>query len=157
MSNNNSTSRLLYDFVDNEVDDVDMAFEELKTSIALMESPKAQLYRALNPQLSVHPVYVARPGVNELERISWSRLRLSAHSLAIEQGRWNRRGRGRLPIEERLCSCGEVQTEAHVFESCPRSLALRENYQITSLVDMMVARQDFAIICECVHKILSLY
>ena len=120
MYNNTSTSRLLHDFVNNDVDDVEKAFEDLKASVILMESPKAQLYRALNPQMSVHPVYAARPGVNELERISWSRLRLSAHSLAIEQGRWNRRGRGRLPIEERICICGEVQTEAHVFESCPR-------------------------------------
>lgn len=33
---------------------------------------------------------------------SWSRLRLRAHSLAIEAGLWNRCGRVRLLLEERV-------------------------------------------------------
>ena len=65
--------------------------------------------------MSVHKIYSSINDVNDLERISWSKLRLSAHSLAVETGRWNRRGRGRLPMEERLCQSGRVQTEHNVI------------------------------------------
>ena len=64
---------------------------------------------------------VKKININELERMEWTRLRLSSHSLAVEVGRWNRRGRGRLPMEERLCVCGQIQTEQHVIEICPRT------------------------------------
>ena len=66
-------------------------------------------------------VYNSVVKVREIERTSWTKLQLSGYSLAVEEGRWNRRGRGRLPLEERLC--GEVQTERHVFEQCPESLS----------------------------------
>lgn len=29
----------------------------------------------------------------------------------IEEGRWNRQGRGHLSVEERLCPCGQIQIE----------------------------------------------
>ena len=97
-------------------------------------------------------------GRDERERVSWFRLRLSAHSLPIEEGRWNRRGRHRLPVEERLCGCGEIQTEAHVFQQCPsRSLLLRQHYNITSFVSFMVDRSDYGTMCRCVHRTLKLY
>ncbi|MPC63007.1 hypothetical protein E2C01_057099 [Portunus trituberculatus] len=35
------------------------------------------------------------------------------------------RGHGRLPAEERVCSCGAVQTEIHVLESCPLTSDIR--------------------------------
>ena len=58
-------------------------------------------YRTVNPELKVHELYSRRSsGVKELQRMSWIRLWLSAHSLAIEKGRWDRRGRGSLPWEE---------------------------------------------------------
>ena len=95
--------------------------------------------------------------VNEIERVSWTRLRLSAHSLAIETGRWNRRGRGRLPLEERLCSCGEVQTETHVIENCPVSSQIRQTFSITTASDLLITRTDYDVVCRIVHKILSLY
>ena len=157
LSSNSGTSRSLHGLIENDNDYIQIAFEELKSSIRATISPKAQLYLSFNPELVVHPIYEEKTGVNELERRSWSRLRLSAHSLAIEEGRWNRRGRGRLPIEERLCSCGEIQTEAHVFEQCPRSLSLREHFQINSIVDLMTGSSDHSVVCECVHSILSLY
>ena len=84
-------------------------------------------------------------------------MRVSAHSLAVEQGRWNRRGRGRLPIEERLCPCGQIQTERHVFEYCHISLHLRRRFNITTLENLLNERQDHDVVCEAVHFILSLY
>ena len=58
---------------------------------------------------------------------------LGAHSLAIETGRWNRRGQGRLPREQRLCTCGDIQTERHVIETCPLTNPLRQHYGFTPL------------------------
>ncbi|MPC37377.1 hypothetical protein E2C01_030851 [Portunus trituberculatus] len=49
---------------------------------------------------------------------AFRRFRVSAHSLAVEVEKWNRRGRGRLPLEERLCPSGEIQTEGHVAQHC---------------------------------------
>ena len=97
----------------------------------------------------------------EKQRLSapetYSRFRLSAHSLAVEKGRWNRRGRGRLPMEERLCSCGQVQTEAHVIETCPVSSGIRQLYNITTVNDLMVTRTNYGEVCTVIHKLLLLY
>ena len=49
------------------------------------ESNRNMLYKSINPELPVHDVYVKNINVNEIERISWTRLRLSAHSLAVEK------------------------------------------------------------------------
>ncbi|MPC20583.1 hypothetical protein E2C01_013536 [Portunus trituberculatus] len=63
--------------------------------------------------------------VKEIHRIPYSQYRVSGHELAIETGRWNMRGRRILPVEERVCSCGAVQTEIHVLESCPLTSDIR--------------------------------
>ncbi|MPD01169.1 hypothetical protein E2C01_096687 [Portunus trituberculatus] len=51
-------------------------------------------------------VELGYPPVKELVPIHW---------LAVKVSRWNRRGRGRLPLEERLCPCGMVQTEDRII------------------------------------------
>ena len=84
-------------------------------------------------------------------------MRVSSHSLAIEVGRWNRRGRGRLPIEERLCTCGEIQTEQHVIETCPRTDDIRMQWNISSMVNLLVERDDFGNVCHIVDRILKVY
>ena len=75
----------------------------------------------MNTNLSVHEIYKKRHNISEFHRMAFTRFILSSQSLAVETGRWNRRGRGRLPMEERLCSCGMIQTEEHVVCQCPRS------------------------------------
>ena len=95
-------------------------------------------YNTVNPQLCTHRIYEDRSGrINELHRIAWTRLRLSAHSLAIEQGRWNRRGRGRLPVEERLCPCGAVQDERHVLQDCPMTHGIRASYGFATVQEYL--------------------
>ena len=89
--------------------------------------------------------------------MSWTKLRLSAHSLAIETGRWNRRGRGRLPIEERLCQCGQIQTERHVVETCILSQHVRDIHSLSSLENLVLERNDYANVCHIVHTILNIY
>ena len=77
-------------------------------------------------------------------------------SLAIETGRWNRRGRGRLPVEQRLCPCGSVQTEPHVMESCPMTENVRRRFGYTSWTQ--IAAQDSPFPVEhIVHEILSVF
>ena len=62
---------------------------------------KAETYIVMNPESKVHPVYVSRDYVNEKARITFTKLRLSSHSLKIETGRWSR-----ITQEDRLCECG---------------------------------------------------
>ena len=75
----------------------------------------------------------------------------------METGRWNRRGRGRLPLEERQCVCGGVQTEKHVIELCPFSYDVRQNYNFVTLEDLFSGRYDNLTICKVIHDILNLY
>ena len=139
------------------IDDVNIAIENMKQRSRLSESGRVQLYSIINPHYVVHAIYKSNTRVNELERVSWTRLRVSGHSLAVEEGRWNRRGRGRLPMEERLCSCGQVQTERHVIEQCPRTMALRQQFQITTMENLFLERRDDRIVCRICHEILSVY
>ena len=80
------------------------------------------MYCSVNPDLLVHPMY-ADITVPEFQRTVFMRLRLSAHSLRTETGRW-----ALIPRENRLCGCGAVQTEAHVLTLYPVSADLRSLY-----------------------------
>ena len=117
-------------------------------------SSRLDWYNAVNPGRRIHDMY-STPSVDELHRISWTRLRLSAHSLAIEEGRWNRRGRGRLPIEERLCGCGRVQSERHVIEECPETDHLRARHGFTTVDGLM--NLECATLARICHVILMTY
>ena len=154
---NDSISRYIIDMTTNDRDDVKEAQTILKTKIINSISNRLTFYKSVNPNLNVHEIYTSNVKVNEIERISWTRLRLSAHSLAIERGRWNRRGRGRLPVEERLCPCGQIQTEAHIIKDCLISLHIRQLYNITSVDELMLTRTDYSTVCTIIHKLLSLY
>ena len=117
------------------------------------------MYNTINPHHSVHDIYTTNIDVNELECVSWTRLRVrvNGHSLTVEEGRWNRRGRGRLPMEERLCSCGQVQTERYVIEHCPRTTALHQQHNITTIENLFIERKDYNTVCNICHTVLSEY
>ena len=155
---NDAISRYLKDMTTNyRTNDIKEAQVILNASISNSTSNRLLFYKLINPKFDVHDIYTKNIKVNELERISWTRLRLSAHSLAIEKGRWNRRGRGRLLLEERLCPSGQVQTEAHVIENCIISLQIRKMYNITTVKELLHTRTDHAMVCTIIHKLLSLY
>ncbi len=135
--------------------DVKIAVDDIKLKVMVSESNRVELYKTINPDLSVHEIYHTKTKVNERQRISWTRFRVSAHSLAIEERRWNRRGRGRLPMEERLCSCGHIQSEQHVVEDCVRTSHIRHQYNVTTLKNLLTERTDFATVCTIVHNILT--
>ena len=137
------------------IDDIRIAKEKLQYNIINSDSSRKVTYREMNPDLTVHEIYTAKHNVPELERISFTRFRVASHSLAVEVGRWNRRGRGRLPLEERLCVCGAIQTEAHVVQQCPRTQNIRDSYDISNFEDIFSEQRSLASQCKTVHLILS--
>jgi len=128
---------------------------KLKQRVSTSEKSKAQTYCTdINPNLEIHPVYTAASSVvPEYQRLAFSRLRLSAHRLAIETGRWTR-----TPRDRRLCTCGQVQTEQHVIGACPTTAHIRahhsdiNSYQLPSFFD-----EDPAEICTVSYKCLVSY
>ena len=152
-----SISRYIQSLITENNSDIKEAQFELQLKLRNSNSNRIMFYKTINPDLVVHDIYVKRLKVNETERISWTKMQLSAHSLAVETGRWNRRGRGRLPMEERLCSCGQIQTETHVIEDCPVSLQIRQIYNVNTALDLLLTRTDYEVVCKIVHKLLSLY
>ena len=90
-----------------------------------LDSTKRQTYLTMNPSLCANRIYSRATQAPEHQRRAFTRLRLSAHSLRIETGRWSR-----LPREERLCACqtDSVQSESHVVCECPLTQHIRDNY-----------------------------
>ena len=101
--------------------------------------------------------FMKRDTISEFHRMAFTRFRLSSHSLAVQTGRWNRRGRGCLPMEERLCSCGSIQTEIHVLCQCPISQHIREEYEFSCVADLISGNFENEISCKIVYRILNLY
>ena len=86
MSSNTSTSRYVKDLLDINVNDTSEAMNNLIQDVISSVSSKCIYYKLINPNLHVHDTYKIKFNIDERERMSWSRLRLSAHSLAIENG-----------------------------------------------------------------------
>ena len=81
---------------------------------------------------------------------------MSGHTLVVETGRWTRRGQGRLPLAERLCRCGEVQTERHVMEQCVLTQHYRHRYAFHTLEDLFVNFTN-NVICGIIYDVLIIY
>ena len=133
------TRNIIQDFINNNsVEDIFDACNSIKNSVLRSASSKRVTYRnIMNPDLEpVTDIYSTAHTIPEMHRISYTRFRLSSHSLAIETGRWNRRGRGTLPREERLCPCREVQDEQHVITACPLTLDVRNRFNIRDTAEL---------------------
>ena len=109
---------------------------------------KAKTYRTINPELSVHSAYTSREYIDERERLSFTRFRLSSHHLKIETGRW-----ARINVENRLCDCGKgIQDEPHVLFHCGKTEGDRRIFG----VDGEVTSDIGALMCKMeVHKLVS--
>ena len=151
------TRNYIEDLLESESNDVSEGSNKLIQDIISSDSSKCIYYVTINPDMKVHDIYSTKVSLNELERMSWSKLRLSAHSLAIETGRWNRRGRGRLPMDQRLCQCGLVQTERHVVETCTMSQHIRNLHSVRSLENLFLEIEDYSKVCHIAHTILEIY
>jgi len=106
------------------------------------------IYRSLGIRLHL-PVSIANICDDSLNR-----LRLSSHRFAIDTGR-----RSRIPRDNRLCSCGAIQTEEHVICFCPLSQSIRSQFdtvEFTSIVKFFdCANTD--LVCRIRSLILSSY
>ena len=152
-----NTGTYVSQLLNHDINDISVAMETLKRDLFLSASSRRVTYKEINPDLSVHDIYTCGRRIREDHRLSFSRFRLSSHWLAIEVGRWNRRGRGRLPLEERLCPCGQVQTEVHVIQHCPISQHIRDTYQINSLSDLFNGSFENDTVCAIINSVPKLY
>ena len=100
---------IVRDLLDNNVDDVQVAVNESK-EVRASTSSRYVSYCALYPSLSVHEIYIRKTDVTfKKNRANMTdKIKMNCPFLAIEQGRWNRRGRGRLSLNERLCSYDQI-------------------------------------------------
>ena len=132
------------DFIDK---DTNLRKERIRSS----DKSKAKTYVELNPDLVVHPLYHA--SVPEHHRIATTRLRLSAHNLAIETGRWSR-----TPRLQRLCRCGMVQTEEHCLCFCNLTQELRSEAGLKcSSINSFFSDNDTAVVAEYAYKCTKLH
>ena len=152
------TSNYINGLINDDVNDLEIAMEKVKESIRESESSKRRFYKSVNPDLETHDIYKDKHSINEFHRMSFTRLRLSSHSLAVETGRWNRQGGNPLPLEERVCSCGEgIQTERHVIEVCSLTQGVRSRYRVTSLEHLFSGTFCHKTVCKIIHEILNVF
>ena len=151
------TAGCLNTFINSEPPTMSTITNDVYNSIANSDSSRCIVYKEINPRFIVHDIYKRKHVINEFHRISFTRFRLCGHSLAIETGRWNRRGRGRLPVEERLCECGLIQTERHVIEVCPLTAHLKNQYDVNVLEDLFNETLPSERVCKMVHEVLNIF
>lgn len=81
-------------------------------------SSKLQFYKGVSHDYSLQPYLL----LTQEHRQAMSKLRISAHDLEIEKGRYTG-----TPREERLCrNCGVVEDELHFLDSCTMYAHLRQ-------------------------------
>ena len=152
-----NTKDYVQGLINMDVNDVDIAMTELRHKMQHTTSSRRKTYLEINPSLCAHSIYLKQQNVPEKDRIAFTRFRVSSHSLAVEVGRWNRRGRGRLPLEERVCVCGDIQTEVHVVQYCTLTQNLRDLHGFSTIQDIFNERFSHESTCSLIRNILDIY
>lgn len=152
-----NTDSYIYDLSHSNTDIITLGILHLKSTLQHLQSSRHVTYKQINPHLSIHPIYTEKHTINELNRIAFTRFRVSSHSLAVEVVRWNRRGCGRFPLEERMCTYGKVQTKTHVTEHCPLKQHVRDSSQFSDMGDLFSGRLTDELVCRVVSQILDVY
>ena len=88
-------------------------------------------YIALNPTLNRPDIYDSIVPTFKLHHTT--RIRMVSHSLQIELGRQKRPP---TPTDERLCVCGEIETEKHFIQHCNLYTHLRHKYEIDHDIEL---------------------
>ena len=114
-------------------------------------STKRETYLCMDASLEIHPVY--NTCVQEHRRIEFTRMRIGAHRLRIETGRWSR-----TPRENRVCRCNnqEVQDESHVLFTCPLTGHLREQYGFSTFEELFTCN-DSEKICSFIYYVTRIF
>ncbi len=157
MQSNSPVGKLVNEFIVTRVPDWNTLMVNLHDKINRTQSSRYNTYKDFNPLLQVHEIYKHRHTIKEHHRRAFTQFRVSGHNLCIETGRWNRRGRGRLPPEDRLCECGLVQTERHVAQHCPLSQGVRDSYQFTTLEEVFSEKYTSSVQCKIIFDLLEIY
>ena len=114
----------------NHPDDIPLiSMTEMKQAVMQKQNQsKFHSYLQMNPQLKRPDVYDQYHPVHKLHSVT--RLRCVSHELAVETGRHHQH---KLPREERLCSCGEMEDETHFVLNCSHYTHIREKYFETNM------------------------
>ena len=64
---------------------------------------------------------------------------------------------GRLPVEERLCVCGDIQTERHVLQDCTLTQQIRDSHNFSTIEDIFSDTFDDDLTCKIIRQILDVY
>ena len=156
IDNRTASGKLIKTLLDNgpSHDYTGESLHEIKQRIRNSATTRRRTYLTLNPELITPEVYDKKSVVMEHHRTAFSRLWLASHRLRIETGRWSR-----IPPEQRLCDCGEVQTETHALFHCPTSDNVRQTYNIDSNENFhtILKSRDTHDICAFCYEILNLF
>lgn len=133
------------------LDNIDNDRRKMVEMIQAKEGTRYRTYQAINPDMSVHPLYTSNAlYVEDHLRITFTRFRLSAHRLRVEMGRWSR-----TPPEQRVCSCKTgIQNEEHILV-CPLTQEIRTKYGHDSIQLSSIFVNTNKIILVMLHACLS--
>ena len=92
---NITMSRIIIEFIVNNVAGMHDLLLNVHECIAASSGSRCAVYRSINPGLTAHSMYRV-----QYVQIFFTRF---GHSLCVETGICNRRGRGRLPLGECVC------------------------------------------------------
>ena len=137
-------------FLDNVLNPSTQSDVSLIEKFQNQNTSKARTYREINPELTVHKVYMSKEYVNERERLSFTRFRLSSHHLKIETGRW-----ARIDVENRVCECGNgIQDERHALLTCLKTESDRRTFGVeegVGSVGELMERMDVHNLVSFIH------
>jgi hypothetical protein len=134
-----------------DIDPLQDFLQKTRDKLQASTSSKRLTYLSMNPSLE-RPAFYYRTDVPEFQRIATTRLRLVSHNLRIETGRWSR-----LPQHDRLCPCGQIQSEQHVLCSCIYTANIREHYPPTHDRIETIMTWDARDLCSFCWKVLDFY
>ena len=92
---------------------------------------KYATYIKLNPLLRRPNIYDSIVPTYKLHHTT--RIRMISHNLQIELGRQRR---PTIPPEERLCICGDIETENHYTQHCNLYTHIRHKYEINDEMEL---------------------
>ena len=87
LSMNTPVAKLVQNMTGTNVPNIATLISNVQETVRNSEGSRYVVYREINPEIEVHQIYKCKHSINDRFRISFTRLRLSGHNLAIETGR----------------------------------------------------------------------
>ena len=119
----------------NSADDItEKSLQDMREKIHLKADrgqSKYATYIKLNPLLRRPNIYDSIVPTYKLHHTT--RIRMISHNLQIELGRQRR---PTIPPEERLCICGDIETENHYTQHCNLYTHIRHKYEINDEMEL---------------------